>query len=95
MFFLLSPACPAYAAGPEAPIKVFLDGTALVMDVSPVLKEGRTLVPFRAIGEALMAEVDWDGSAGKVTLTLGDNTVQLVIGNKTAYVNGEARTLDV
>ena len=95
LFFLLSPACPAYAAGPEAPIKVFLDGTALVMDVSPVLKEGRTLVPFRAIGEALMAEVDWDGSAGKVTLTLGDNTVQLVIGNKTAYVNGEARTLDV
>jgi hypothetical protein len=95
LFFLLSLACPAYAAGPEAPIKVFLNGTALVMDVPPVQKEGRTLVPFRAIGEALMAEVDWDGSAGKVTLTLGDKTVQLVIGNKTAYVNGEATTLDV
>ncbi|NLX92066.1 MAG: copper amine oxidase N-terminal domain-containing protein [Firmicutes bacterium] len=95
LFFLLSLACPAYAAGPEAPIKVFLNGTALVMDVSPVQKEGRTLVPFRAIGEALMAEVDWDGSAGKVTLTLEDKTAQLVIGDKTAYVNGKATTLDV
>ena len=94
-FFLLSLACPAYAAGPEAPIKAFLNGTALVMDVPPVLKEGRALVPFRAIGEALTAEVDWDGSARKVTLTLGDKTVQLFIGNKTAYVNGKAITLDV
>jgi hypothetical protein len=95
LFFLLSLACSAYAASPEAPIKVFLNGTPLVMDVPPVLKEDRTLVPFRAIGEAMMAEVDWDGSARKVTLTLGDKTVQLFIGNKTAYVNGEARTLDV
>lgn len=95
LFFLVALACPASAAGPEVPIKVFLNGTALVMDVPPVQKEGRTLVPFRAIGEALMAEVDWDGSAGKVTLTLGDNTAQLVIGSKTAYVNGKATTLDV
>ncbi|MGI5911596.1 MAG: stalk domain-containing protein [Syntrophomonadaceae bacterium] len=95
MFFLLLLACPAYAAAPEAPIKIFLDGTTLMTDVPPMLKEGRTLVPFRAIGEALMAEVDWDESARKVTLTLGDKTVHLFIGNKTAYVNGEPKTLDV
>ena len=94
-FLLLSLAGPTYAAGPEDPIKVCLDGTALVTDVDPVLQEGRTLVPFRAIGEALMAKVDWDESARMVTLTLGDKTVQLVIGDKTAYVNGEAKTLDV
>jgi hypothetical protein len=94
-FLLLSVACPAYAAGTEAPIKIFLDGTPLVTDVDPVLKEDRTLVPFRAIGEALTAKVDWDESARQVTLTLGDKTVQLVIGDKTAYVNGEAKTLDV
>jgi len=28
-------------------------------------------------------------------LTLGDKTVQLVIGDTKAYVNGEAKTLDV
>lgn len=60
-----------------------------------MLKEGRSLVPFRAIGEALMAQVEWDESARKVTLTLGDKAVQLVIGDSTAYVNGNARTLDV
>jgi hypothetical protein len=94
-FLVLSVACPAYAASPQAPIKIFLDGSTLETDVDPVLKEGRTLVPFRAIGEALMAQVDWDESARKVTLTLGDKTVQLVIGDSTAYVNGNARTLDV
>lgn len=95
LFLLLSLTCPAYATGSEIPIQVFLEGTALVTDVPPVLQEGRTLVPFRAIGEALMAEVDWDESDRKVTLTLGDKTVQLVIGDKTAYVNGKATTLDV
>jgi len=95
LFFFLSQACPAYAADSEDPIKVFINETALVMDVPPVLTEGRTLVPFRAIGEAMTAKVDWDGSARKVTLTLGDKTVQLFIGNKTAYVNGKATTLDV
>ena len=50
---VLSLACPAYAASPQAPIKIFLDGTTLQTDVDPVLKEGRSLVPFRAIGEAL------------------------------------------
>jgi len=94
-FLVLSIACPAYAASPQAPIKIFLDGTPLATDVSPVLKDNRTLVPFRAIGEALTAQVDWDDSARKVTLTLGDKTVQLVIGDKTAYVNGNATTLDV
>ncbi|NLC11009.1 MAG: copper amine oxidase N-terminal domain-containing protein [Firmicutes bacterium] len=93
VLFFLSLACPVFAA--EAPIKVFLDGAPLEMDVPPVIKDNRTLVPFRAIGEALMAEVNWDGSAGKVTLTLEDNTVQLFIGDKTAYVNGYPRTLDV
>ncbi|MDI9479276.1 MAG: copper amine oxidase N-terminal domain-containing protein [Syntrophomonadaceae bacterium] len=92
---VLSLACPAYAASPQAPIKIFLDGTTLQTDVDPVLKEGRSLVPFRAIGEALMAQVEWDESARKVTLTLGDKAVQLVIGDSTAYVNGNARTLDV
>lgn len=94
-FLVLSVACPAYAASPQAPIKIFLDGSTLETDVDPVLKEGRTLVPIRAIGEAMMAKVDWDGSTSKVTLTLGDKTVQLFIGKKTAYVNGEATTLDV
>jgi hypothetical protein len=95
LFFLLSPVCPSYAASSEDPIKVFINGTALVMDVPPVQKEGRTLVPIRAIGEALMAKVDWEGATKKVTVTLGDKTVQLFLGSKTAYVNGKTITLDV
>ena len=95
MLFCLLLSCPTYATDTKPPIKVFIDGTALKMDVSPVLKDGRTLVPLRSIGEALTAQVNWDESAKKVTLTLGDKTVQLVIGDTKAYVNGEAKTLDV
>ncbi|MFY9174471.1 MAG: stalk domain-containing protein [Peptococcia bacterium] len=95
LFSFLSLACPAYAAASTTPIKVFFNGTELVLDVPPVLVDNRTLVPFRAIGEAMTAVVDWDGSTRKVTLTLGVKNVQLVIGSKTAYVNGKATTLDV
>ena len=49
----------------EAPIKVFLNGTALVMDASGAERRSYPCT-FRAIGEALMAEVDWDGSAGRL-----------------------------
>ena len=34
------------------------DGTVLVSDVSPYIKEGRTVLPFRVIGEIFGAEVE-------------------------------------
>ena len=44
-------------------IKVLVDGNQLEFDVAPVIEDGRTLVPMRAIFEALGADVDWNESS--------------------------------
>ncbi len=75
--------------------KVLLNGEYLNFDVEPVITGGRTLVPMRAIFEALGATVDWDGNLRQVRGHLNDKNVSLFIGKTTAYVNGIAITLDV
>ncbi len=76
-------------------IKVVIDGVNQTYDVMPVIEEGRTLVPMRAIFEALGATVSWDDATKTVFGTKGDTTVVLQIGNKTAHVNNNAKELDV
>ena len=52
-----------------------------------------TLVGFRAILESLGAEVSWDESTKTVTASKDGTTIKLVIGETTAYVNGETYEL--
>jgi hypothetical protein len=70
-------------------------GVAKVMDVAPYIKNDRTYVPMRYLGEILGAEVVWDDAARTVTLTRGDTTVVFTIGSTSYTVNGEAKTADV
>jgi hypothetical protein len=77
------------------PIKVYLNGNLLSFDVPPITEDGRTLVPFRAVGEALGAEVAWDGQSRVVTLNREQTKIELKIGDPAARVNGEDVNLDV
>ncbi|NLX89382.1 MAG: SH3 domain-containing protein, partial [Syntrophomonadaceae bacterium] len=76
-------------------IKVYLDGELLSFDVPPRIEQGRTLVPLRAIFEAMAATVDWDQSSQIVTATRQEVIVQLPIGSKSPTVNGIVWPLDV
>lgn len=64
-------------------------------DAAPYVANDRTFVPFRALGEALGAEVEWDNDARTVTYTLGKTEVVMTIGETTYTVNGEEKTMDV
>ena len=75
--------------------QVFVDGQGLVSDVSPTIENGVTLVPLRAIFQSLGAEVNWDGTTQTVTATKSSTTVKLIIGQKTAYKNGNPVDLQV
>ena len=66
-----------------------------VEDAAPYIANDRTYVPFRALGEAIGAEVVWDNDARTVTYTLGKTEVVMTIGEKTYTVNGEEKTMDV
>ena len=76
-------------------ISVLLNGNLIRFDQPPVIKDDRTLVPLRAIFEALGATVDWDGTTQTVTSVRGDKKVVLTIGNDVLYVNSQEVKLDV
>ena len=50
--------------------KVFTkNGASIAMDAAPFIKNGRTLVPLRAIAEALDIQVAWDSANHAVQMT--------------------------
>lgn len=70
-------------------ISVSVNGKNVVFDSKPVIKNNSTLVGFRAILEALGAEVEWEGATQTVTATKDDTVIILKIGSYKAIVNGE------
>ncbi|MCL1905545.1 MAG: stalk domain-containing protein [Clostridiales bacterium] len=88
-------ACPGTVGLAADPITVLVNGEPLITDVPPLIEEGRTLVPVRAIAESLGAYVGWDPAARRVEISLNDDVLLLVIDSTTAHVNGEPAQLDV
>ena len=72
----------------EQEIKVLLDGKQIQFDQQPVLESNRTLVPLRAVFEALGMTVEWDQESRTVTAVNSDTVIRLTVGDTTAYVNG-------
>ena len=62
---------------------------------TPVVREGRTLLPIANVIVEFGGNVKWDGKEQKVTVALDGSTVELWIGKKKATVNGVEETLDV
>lgn len=79
----------------EDAIPVILNGVELACDQPPLIVDGRTLVPLRAIFEGLGASVDWDGATRTVMSTLDDTTVVMTVDSAVMYKNDQAVTLDV
>lgn len=75
--------------------KAYVNSKEVALDQPPVIENGRTLVPFRFIGEALGATIEWNADTKTVTYLLEDKNIVLTIGSKTAYVNGVPTSLDV
>ncbi len=84
----------AYASESKE-IKIFLDGKAVLFDSAPVIENGRTLVPLRAIFEAMGAEVEWDDTTKTVTATRGDVKIRMTIGEMQFFANENTVALDV
>jgi len=94
LFFMYVPGNNGLAEA-ATPIRVSVDGRELAMDVPPTVRNGRTLVPMRAIFEALGARVSWDSQTKRITGTRGATVIVLQIGRTSATVNGRTISLDV
>lgn len=76
------------------PIKVMVENNYLELSVNPVLENERTLVPLRAIFEAMGVEVGWDESTQIIRGTQAENIIILQLNNKIASINGKEVELD-
>ena len=76
-------------------IAVRLNGYELYFDQPPIIVDNRTLVPLRAIFEAMGASVDWIQSEQTVISQRDDVVISLQIGSDFMYRNGEQIILDV
>ena len=75
-------------------ICVCLNGWELEFDVPPMLENDRTLVPMRAIFEALGAEVSWYPEDRTIVAVRGDTTVFMQVDDWYMAVNDEWIALD-
>ena len=76
-------------------VSVSVDGKKLDTDVAPVITDGRTLVPMRAIFEVLGADIEWDDAEKTVSATKNDTFIKLTVGKNEMTVNGRTVRLDV
>ena len=88
-----NPATPI--SNPTGAPQVILDGRQLTFEVPPIIENGRTLAPLRAIFEAMGASVNWENSTRTVTSVKGTTTVVLPIGSISPTVNGQVWPLEV
>ncbi|MCL1848255.1 MAG: copper amine oxidase N-terminal domain-containing protein [Clostridiales bacterium] len=65
------------------------------LDVPPRIVDGRTMAPLRFVGEALGAEVDWDGETRQVAYTAGGRRILLTVGQKTAMIGDRMVEMDI
>ena len=75
--------------------RVKINGGPFQSDLPPVIKEGRTLIPVRAVTRGMGAAVEWDSDEKKVTITKGDVVIEIYLNDSTYFVNGEPMELDM
>jgi hypothetical protein len=64
------------------------DGKAKAMDVSPLLRKGRTYLPARFVGEALGYQVDWDAE-NNIVLCWPKGKEKPDVSSVIEYIGGE------
>ena len=69
-----------------------IDGTGVVV---PALINDRTLVPVRALVEALGGTADWYAAERKITISVDGEVLEMWLDSKKAVLNGTTLTMDV
>ena len=68
--------------GQDDPINLIVKGKQTPTDVEPFVENSRTLVPVRALSEALGFQVDWKADKNQVNLTKGGKELIFTLGDK-------------
>lgn len=89
---LLACSVTSYAASGAIP--VYMDGQKIEFDVEPIIVNGRTMVPMRAIFEHFGMSVKYDSTTKSIYASDGETDIVMQIDRKTFTKNGEVITMD-
>jgi uncharacterized protein YraI len=78
----------------NAVLSIYVNGIKQSYDPSPLIENGRVLVPLRAIFETLGAKVNWDAHTRTASATKGNMSIRLQVDSKMALKNDEWIQLD-
>lgn len=84
----------AYITSPDK-ISVVVNENQISFDQQPVIVNERTLVPIRAIFEALGATVDWNSETQTITSNRDNISISLTINSNIMTKNGKEIILDI
>lgn len=80
-------------------ISLIVDGNFTLSDVPPVIEDGRTLVPIRAVSDALRIHINWDNEIKLVSVNTTDTDISTPDIQRSSMVqlavNGELIHTDV
>lgn len=85
---------PVYMSMSIGDSEAIVNDEAVPLDVPPTIVQGRTMVPFRFIGEALNASIDYDAESRTAIFKRGRRIVKIPIGSSTASIDGEDVIID-
>ena len=70
--------------------KMYAGTKEIALDVPAYIANGYTMLPVRAVTEALSgaAIVRWDDASKTVTITFGERVINMSVGSKTMVING-------
>lgn len=91
-----APSAPGTPGSPGAPVTrvtVLLDDLPISFPVQPFLDGNTTMVPLRALSEALGFEVTYTGETQPITCAKGQTTISLKLADTAVSVNGVVSTL--
>ncbi len=69
---------------------LYVSGKRIETPLAPIIFNDRAVVPVREVFEALGADVDYEQSTQKITVSLDSDTIILTINQNTALVNGKS-----
>ncbi|MDY3928319.1 MAG: leucine-rich repeat protein [Clostridia bacterium] len=76
-------------------IPLYVNNRRVNFDQQPIIRDGRTLVPVRAIFEAMGAVVGWDSETRTVVAERNSTIIKIGIDNTIMYKNDVPITIDV
>ncbi|MFC4775813.1 stalk domain-containing protein [Paenibacillus sp. GCM10023252] len=72
----------------------FLNGDQVKLDAAPVIKNGKTFVPAKFLGDAFGMKVEWIAEKQQIEMETPKYNIMLDLKNKSAFVNGYWFKLD-